>query len=157
MSSLVYHSGLCFVLPPIGSALVAALWCPSRVLYHDDPLWPLLTWYPCEQQYPSGSSGVKLRLWLCWRCWFFSCRCCPFVSFRGVWAHAQLTSCSVAIVAVAVLNSCVSVALLMNISATACLSTAVAVAKFASASPCCCCISNSVALECLPLMLVFSP
>ena len=24
-SSLVYHSGLCFVLPPIGSALVAAL------------------------------------------------------------------------------------------------------------------------------------
>ena len=55
------------------------------------------------------------------------------------------------------LNSCVSAALLVDSSATACLSAAVDVAKFASASACCCCISNSAALECPPLMLVVVP
>ena len=74
----------------------------------------------------------------------------------GVRAHSHFARrcCSVAIVAVAVLNSCVSVALLMNSSATACLSAAVAVAKFASASACCFCLSNSAAFACPPLMLV---
>ena len=64
---------------------------------------------------------------------------------------------AVAIVAVAVRNSCVSVALLMDSSATACLSAAVAVAKFASAFACCCYLSNSAAFACPPLMLVVVP
>ena len=86
-------------------------------------------------------------------------RYCLFVPVLGVGAHAQLARycCSVAIVAVAVLNSCISVALLMDSSATACLSAAGAVTKFASASACCCCLSNSAALVCLPLMLVVVP
>ena len=106
--------------------------------------------------YPSGSSGVKLRLGLCWRCCFAGRLCCPFAPVRGVVVHAQLARryCSVAIVAVAVRSSCVSVVLLMDNYVTACLSAAFAVAKFASTSACCCCISSlSAALACPPLMM----
>ena len=63
----------------------------------------------------------------------------PLLSFCScMWhcrAHQLARLCfSVEIVSVAVLSSCVSVVLLMDISATACLSTAVDVDKFASAS-----------------------
>ena len=115
----------------------------------------MLMRYPCDQQYPFGSSGVVLRPGLCWHCWLAYRRCYPLAPVCGVVAHAQLARCccSVAMVAVAVRSSCVSVALLLLSAVTACLSAAAYVARSVSASACCCCMSTlSAALECPPLM-----
>ena len=115
----------------------------------------MLMRYSCNQQYPFGSSGVVSRPGLCWRCWLACRHCCPLAPVRGVVAHKQLTRrcCSIAMVAVAVCISCVSVTLLLINAVTACLSAAVAVARFVSASACCCCmLSLSAALACPPLV-----
>ena len=115
----------------------------------------MLMQYPCNQQYPFGSSGVVLRTRLCWCCWLVWRRCCPRAPGRGVVAHEQINRrfCSVAIVAVAEHSSFVSVALLLPNNFTACLSAAVAVARFASASTCCIYMSSITAsLSCQPLV-----
>ena len=115
----------------------------------------MLMRFSCDQQYPFVSSGVVSRPRLCWRCWL-SCRCCfPLDPVCGVVVHEQLARrcCSIAMVAVAVCSSCVSGVLLLLNAVTYCLSAAVAVARFASASAFCCCMSPlSAALACLPLM-----
>ena len=70
---------------------------------------------------------------------------------------AQIAYCSDPSPSVVSDYECVSVALLMDSSATDCLSAAVAVAKLDSASAYCCCLLNSAALACPPLMLVVVP
>ena len=115
----------------------------------------MLMRYPCDQQYPFGSSGVVSRPGLYWRCWLAFHSCCPLASVCGVVAHEQLARrcCRFAMVAVAVCSSCVSIALLLINAVTACLSAAISVARFASAYTCCCCMSYlSAALACPPLM-----
>ena len=110
----------------------------------------MLMLYPCDQQYPFGSSGVMSRIGFCWCCWFVCQCCCPPATVGGVVAHKQIARrCySVAMVAVAARNSFVNVVLLLLNPVTACRSCTVAVARFARASVCCCCISSStVALE----------
>ena len=111
--------------------------------------------YPCDRQYPFGSSGVMLRTRLCWRCWLACRQCCPLVNVCGVVAHEKIARCccSVAMVDVAARSSFVNVALLLLNSVTSCRSAAVDVAIFASASAFYCCMSSiTTELACPPLV-----
>ena len=115
----------------------------------------MLMQYPCDQQYPFGSSDVVSRPGLCWSFWIACRRCCPLAPVRGIVAHEQIARrcCSVAMVAVVSRSSFVSVELLLLNTVTACLSAAVAVARSASVSSLFCCMSSiNTALACPPLV-----
>ena len=115
--------------------------------------------YPYDQQYPFLSSGVVSRPELCWRFWLACHRCYPLAPVRGVVAHKQLARrcCSIVMVSVDVRSFCVSVALLLINTVTACLSAAVAVTIFAIASACCCCMSSLSSELACPHLMQFAP